>query len=203
MNDGLDSDLRIRRAIGTDVEALHELAQTVAALPLLQRYGARADRLAQDLVALAGLQCDDASPPHGEQLWLAEAISGSAADASQRLVGFARVLLGSDRASGHFGRGGYLRLIALRPGHSGRGVGARLLTAVEQAVLARHSDLFLLTSDFNHGAQRFYERAGYVRVGALPDFVSAGITELLYWKRLLSPSPPPHAGAAQGIEPCS
>ena len=44
--------------------------------------------------------------------------------------------------------------------------------------------LFLLTSDFNHGAQRFYERRGYQRAGALPAFARPGIVELLYWKRL-------------------
>ncbi len=39
-------------------------------------------------------------------------------------------------------------------------------------------------SDFNAGAQRFYERHGYVRAGALDGLVLPGVAELLYWKRL-------------------
>lgn len=181
MNQAAASRLCVRRAAAADVDALRLLAQAVAALPLLQRYGVQSDRLGDDLAALARLHSEPAGSANCEELWLAE-------DAADRrsLLGFARVLIGSERGSGHFGRGGYLRLIALRPGENGRGVGSRLLAAVEDSVRMRHSDLFLLTSDFNQAAQRFYERAGYVRVGALPDFVHAGITELIYWKRLLA-----------------
>lgn len=170
----------VRRAGAADVAALHDLAQAVASLPLLVRYGARAERLASDLAQLATVE-SGSSPSATEELWVAsEAARGSSAP----LLGFARVQLGAGAGLGHFGRGGYLRLIALRPGHEGRGTGRHLLTAVEETVRTRHPDLFLLTSDFNTAAQRFYERAGYCRVGALPDFVQAGIAEIIYWKRL-------------------
>ncbi len=43
---------------------------------------------------------------------------------------------------------------------------------------------FLLVSDFNEDAQRFYEREGYLRVGPLPGLVLPDVAELLYWKRL-------------------
>ena len=206
------SALHIRAAGLDDVAGLTELAQVVATLPLLLRYGARAERLVQDLVRLARLQSEPAGgrdparftdhaagtgtapTPGGELLLVAEgslSVDGDGAgDGRSALLGFARVQLGSDATSGHFGRGGYLRLIALRPHLHGRGVGSHLLSAVETAVQRRHPDLFLLTSDFNLGAQRFYERAGYCRVGALPDFVQDGITELIYWKRLLASNVP-------------
>lgn len=218
------SAVRIRPAGVEDVAGLTELAGVVATLPLLLRYGARAERLVQDLVRLACAQSDlagtvdsvrgtahvagaSAVPPQGSELLLvAEGSLDTDGDAGgdtdedidadvdgdrrSALLGFARVQLGSDPSSGHFGRGGYLRLIALRPQLQGRGVGSHLLSAVEAAVQQRHPDLFLLTSDFNVGAQRFYERAGYCRVGALPDFVHAGITELIYWKRLQAPTAP-------------
>ena len=168
----------VRRACTDDVAALHELAQVVAGLPLLQRYGARAERLAGELAQLAQ---NDHTKAASEELWVA---SPDGEHRPTPLLGFARVQLGESAGLGHFGRGGYLRLIALRPDQHGRGTGRRLLSAVEETVGTRHPDLFLLTSDFNTGAQRFYERAGYARVGALPDFVKAGITEIIYWKRL-------------------
>lgn len=164
------SDFSTRPAAACDDEHLRDLAAAVATLPLLVRYGVDASRLAAELSALA------AANDGAQRLLVANAASGE-------LIGFARVLLGGGGA-GQFGRGGYLKLIALRPGCEGRGIGQLLLSAVEQTVLERSPDLFLLTSDFNHGAQRFYARAGYLRVGELPDFVHPGITELIYWKRL-------------------
>lgn len=173
----------VRRASAADIAALHDLAQAVASLPLMVRYGARPERLASDLSQLV-VPNSDGAPPSAEELLVA---SQAGADPSEPLLGFARVQLGPSSGLGHFGRGGYLRLIALRPGQQGRGTGRHLLSAVEETVRARHPDLFLLTSDFNTSAQRFYERAGYSRVGALPDFVKVGITEIIYWKRLAPP----------------
>jgi ribosomal protein S18 acetylase RimI-like enzyme len=40
-----------------------------------------------------------------------------------------------------------------------------------------------LVSDFNTGAQQFYEKQGYQRVGALPDFAKEGITEVIMVKK--------------------
>ncbi len=85
---------------------------------------------------------------------------------------------------GAFDRSGYIALIGVDTSRRKQGIGARLLHHAE-AFLARHSaDVFLLVSDFNVSAQRFYERHGYVRVGALPDYVLPGVTELIYRKRL-------------------
>jgi ribosomal protein S18 acetylase RimI-like enzyme len=143
-------------------EEVPALAGALAALPLLVRYGRDAPGLARAL---------EAAHARGESLLVAE--EGGA------LRGLAWFL-----PSGTLALGGYLRLIAVVPGAEGRGTGLALLRAFE-AETARHSaHAFLLVSDFNAGAIRFYEREGYVRVGPLPGLVLPGVAELLYWKRL-------------------
>ncbi len=78
----------------------------------------------------------------------------------------------------------HLRLIALAEGAQGGGAGAALLAAYEAEVARASRHAFLLVSDFNTPAQRFYEKHGYARVGALPGLVLPEIAELVYWKRL-------------------
>ncbi|MBN1562843.1 MAG: GNAT family N-acetyltransferase [Anaerolineae bacterium] len=85
---------------------------------------------------------------------------------------------------GAFGRSAYVRLIAVREDHTGHGIGAALLQQAEQVLVASSPDLFLLVSDFNTAAQRFYQRMGYQQLGAIPGYVLADVTELIYWKRL-------------------
>lgn len=85
---------------------------------------------------------------------------------------------------GAFARSGYIPLIGVAEGYRGMGVGAALLARAEDFLARTARDVFLLVSDFNTGAQRFYERHGYVRVGALPDYVIEGVTEYIYRKRL-------------------
>jgi len=64
------------------------------------------------------------------------------------------------------------------------GVGAALMQSVEEAASKVSHELFLLVSDFNTDAQRFYQRQGYQQVGAIPGYVLPDVTELLYWKQL-------------------
>ena len=85
-------------------------------------------------------------------------------------------------ARGTFGTGAYLRTLALREDRQGSGLGARLLEAYEAACAQPSGGYFLLTSDFNEGAQRFYQRHGYQPVGQLPGFAVPGVTERVYWK---------------------
>jgi len=85
---------------------------------------------------------------------------------------------------GAFGRSAYLRMIAVAPGHRSGGRGARLLAAFEAIAVQEGPEAFLLVSDFNVAAQRFYQRHGYAEVGRIPDYVRAGVVELLFWKRL-------------------
>ncbi len=165
----------VHRASAQDAERVYKLGEQVATLPLLRRYGTSPARLAEELRSLASQPIDGRE----QDLLLAET------DGAEELpIGLARLQHGG--SGGQFGRGAYLKLIALRPGYTGRGIGHLLLDAVEQRVGQRCSDLFLLASDFNQGAQRFYERRGYLRVGQLPEFACAGITEIIYWKRLES-----------------
>jgi GNAT superfamily N-acetyltransferase len=86
--------------------------------------------------------------------------------------------------TGMFDRSPYLRWLAIHPDHAGAGIGAALLTTVEEDVKPHDRDLFLLAADFNSGARRFYERQGYRQMAVLTDYVVDGIAEVLYWKRL-------------------
>src|SRR5262249_24772093 len=143
-----------------DVDAV---ALRVGGLELFARYGA---------------------PPQGIAGWLRGAMARGegiviALDALGAPVGFAWFLL-----TGTFGAGGYLRLIAVAPEGPSQGAGAALLGEVERRVAKGSRFLFLLVSDFNQAAQRFYEVHGYTQVGRLPAFVKDGIDELLFWKRL-------------------
>jgi GNAT superfamily N-acetyltransferase len=138
------------------------LAQGLARLPLMERYQRPAERLAADLRA---------GRARGDGLIGAE-VAG-------RLAGFCWFL-----HHGTLGMGGYLRLIAVLDGAQGRGMGAALLAAYEGEVARSAAHAFLLVSDFNAPAQRFYERHGWSRVGAIPKLVLPDVDELVYWKRL-------------------
>jgi len=78
----------------------------------------------------------------------------------------------------------YLHNLAVKPEWRSRGVGSRLLRAVEERAFASGPNLFLYCTKDNHGARRFYEREGYQVVGEVPDLLLAGITEVLYRKTI-------------------
>ncbi len=84
---------------------------------------------------------------------------------------------------GAFARSDYIQLIGVRPNDRSRGVGRALMEFAEAASRAHGRDLFLLVSDLNIDAQRFYQRLGYRPVGKLDDYVIPGISELIYLKR--------------------
>jgi len=102
-----------------------------------------------------------------------------ALDSASVVVGFACYA-----RRGAFFHGSYLRLLAVHPDHRGQRIGEQLLHHVEANVLNETPNLFLLATEHNQGAQRFYQRLGYQHVGALPDFVIPGITEYIFWKCL-------------------
>lgn len=155
----------LRNVVAGDVPAL---AAGLARLPLMARYRRDEGRLAADLQAALA---------RGDGLIGAE-VGGN-------LAGLCWFL-----HHGTLGMGGYLRLIAVLDGARGRGAGAALLAAYEREVARGAPHGFLLVSDFNEPAQRFYERHGWTRVGAIPKLVLPDVDELLYWKRLrIAPSP--------------
>lgn len=101
---------------------------------------------------------------------------------ARKAVGFAWCVIG-----GAFGRSTYLRLIGVNPELTGTGIGATLLEAAERIAAKAGEDLFLLVSDFNEGAQRFYIRQGYEQVGAIPGYVLPDVTELIFRKCVTEP----------------
>lgn len=148
--------MKIRRLEAQDIPAV---AAWVVTIPLWQRYGLTVEKLSEQLEA--------ALDTH---LILT-------ADAETRAVGLAWCV-----PVGAFGRSPYLKLLGVRPDYAGQGVGARLLDGLEAELLG--GDLFLLVSDFNHDAQRFYARQGYTQIGAIPGYVLPDVTELIFRKRL-------------------
>jgi len=151
--------VEVRDALPGDLAGL---AAAVWDLPLLRRYDTTEQGLRRNLE---------------EALARGEGLVVGTRDGAP--VGFAWFL-----EQGAFALGGYLRLIALAPGHQGLRLGGLLLDEVERRVAARARALFLFVSDFNVDAQRFYQRRGYQHTGTLHAFVRPDIDELVYWKRL-------------------
>ncbi len=83
-------------------------------------------------------------------------------------------------------RGPYLELLAVFPAAQGEGLGRRLLRWMEEEALPHANSLWTVTSEFNSGARRFYQSAGFIEVASLTDLVSNGSNELLLRKPLLS-----------------
>jgi ribosomal protein S18 acetylase RimI-like enzyme len=136
------------------------LARALEQLPLFKRYGTTA----------AGFESSwTKALQAGEGLWVAERAEGP--------VGLCWFL-----QRGAFGRGAYLRTIGIAEHAAGGGLGKQLLDAYERETAPAPGGWFLLVSDFNVGAQRFYARGGYQQVGRLDGFVLPGVAELLFWK---------------------
>ncbi|MCZ7540957.1 MAG: GNAT family N-acetyltransferase [Anaerolineae bacterium] len=141
------------------------LSDWLAALPLLQRYEFTADK------ARAALE---GALRQADMLLVCDA-----EDAPDLACGLAWVM-----PRGGLGRSAYLRLLAVNQAYAGLGIGAGLLAQAEQLAARSTQDMLLLVSDFNVDAQQFYRRLGYTQIGAIPDYVLPGVTELLFRKRL-------------------
>ncbi|HMU38775.1 MAG TPA: N-acetyltransferase [Pseudomonadota bacterium] len=165
----IPNDVSIRIAVPADVDCLSVFGQELVLGPLLSRYGLVQDKFCAELCGLA-----QHTPAH-ETLLVATGIH-----APDRILGIARVV-----HTGMFGSlGGYLKLIAVGEHTQGLGIGSQLLKQAEITVAKNSRDLFLLVSDFNHAAQRFYLRHGYTEAGKLPGYVRTDITEILFWKHV-------------------
>lgn len=151
--------MQIRQLKEDDIPVCAQLAND---LPLGKTYGFKTKDWIKKL--------KQARNEEGNLLFLAEE--------EGRLAGFAWVHI-----RGAFLSAPYLRFIAVSPDFQGRGVGTLLLKEFEERTRPLGKDWFLLVSDFNTGAQQFYEKQGYQRVGALPDFAKEGITEVIMVKK--------------------
>ena len=96
----------------------------------------------------------------------------------ERIIGFAWI-----DPKGAFSSAPYLRLLAVDENFRGQRVGSVLLDAFEENTRHIGRDYVLLVSDFNEQAINFYEKHGYTKMGALPDFAHEGITELIMVKK--------------------
>lgn len=79
---------------------------------------------------------------------------------------------------------GYVQTLCVREDRRGGGLGGALLTAVECRIFDQSPNVFLCVSSFNTGAQKFYARLGYERIGTLRDLVITGSDEILLRKTL-------------------
>lgn len=79
---------------------------------------------------------------------------------------------------------GYVQTICVRPDRRGGGLGAALLGWSEQYIQQQSPNVFLCVSSFNPGAQKFYARLGYERVGVLREYVVHGHDEILLRKTI-------------------
>jgi len=75
-----------------------------------------------------------------------------------------------------------LEFICVEESHRNSGIGTALINFAEETLFPQADNLYLFVSDINPNAARLYERLGYQRVGALPNFNLAGQTEYLYRK---------------------
>jgi ribosomal protein S18 acetylase RimI-like enzyme len=143
-----------------EVQDIPRCAQIMASNPLWQRYQVTAESASQRL---------------------AKGFSQSAtilvAETEGQVTGFVWYV-----EKGAFNRSGYIMLIGVDPEAQHLGIGAALMDAAEQILFQLGKDVILLVSDFNLGAQRFYQRRGYQQVGAIPDYVLPGVTEYIYRK---------------------
>jgi ribosomal protein S18 acetylase RimI-like enzyme len=140
-------------------EDLAACAQIMAENPLWQRYGVTPESALKRL-----------------SIGLAQGATILVASAPQ-VMGFIWFV-----KQGAFQRSGYVMLIGVALSSQKSGVGALLMDAAETEMFATSRDVLLLVSDFNLGAQHFYQRRGYTQIGAIPDYVLPGITEYIYRK---------------------
>jgi ribosomal protein S18 acetylase RimI-like enzyme len=80
--------------------------------------------------------------------------------------------------------GPYLQMLAILPAHQNQGIGSRILGWFEEEAREQFRNLWLCVSDFNFGAQRFYQTHGYVLVARLDGLMRDADAELLMRKRI-------------------
>lgn len=78
---------------------------------------------------------------------------------------------------------GYIQTICVDRASQSRGTGTELIAFAEARIAKVSPAVFLCVSSFNPRARALYARLGYEYVGELKDYVAAGYSEHLMWKR--------------------
>ena len=78
----------------------------------------------------------------------------------------------------------YVKSIVVSKEFKGKGVGKSLMKFVEEYFRAYSKHMFLCVSSFNKDAQSFFKALGYVQVGEFKDYIIAGESEILMYKKL-------------------
>ena len=100
-----------------------------------------------------------------------------AARLSEEIVGFIIVeMVGTFK--------GYIKSVCVSPVHRGQGIGSLLMNHAEERIFSETPNVFLLVSDFNSGARKFYKRLGYEEIGGFKDYITRGHSEVLMRKSL-------------------
>ena len=94
-----------------------------------------------------------------------------------RCIGFMGVI-----NNGCFRKFSYLSILAVKNRYRNKGIGETLVNKFEAIGFERADRVFVLVSDFNKKAQRFYRRLGYKKVGNIPDLFKIGASEYLLVK---------------------
>lgn len=84
--------------------------------------------------------------------------------------------------NGCFSKFTYLSILAVKKGFRNKGVGKVLVNKFETIGFKRADRVFILVSDINKTAQKFYRKLGYKKVGNIPDLFKNGVSENLLVK---------------------
>lgn len=142
-------------------EDIAPLAQVMASTALWQRYNVTEESAARRL-----------------QSGIDQGATILVAEIDQTPIGFVWYAM-----NGAFNRSGYIMLIGVEQSARSKGVGRALMREAETIMFEKVNDVFLLVSDFNSDAQKFYRRLGYEQVGSIHNYVIEGVDELIFRKK--------------------
>ena len=147
----------IRRASKDDAAAIGHLAEATFTETFGHLYPPE-DLAAYVASAYSKNGCLEALADPRMAYWLAEAEGGRAVGFA--LAGYCKLPVDALEPAA-----GELLQLYVRLGYQSRGLGARLFEAALEWLEARNSPVYVGVWSENHGAQRFYGRYGFVKVG--------------------------------------
>jgi GNAT superfamily N-acetyltransferase len=79
-------------------------------------------------------------------------------------------------------RGPYIELLGITADYQNLRLGSEIMAFVEQEARLLSHNLWVVTSEFNVKARRFYQRHGFQEISHLPGLVKPGYVEILLRK---------------------